>query len=118
MVEAVLNDAVRVQAKFEVPVTGLRFLGAGVAYRLEASDAVTFRESLARRWTEWLSPQDRQRIALHVTVQNKVAPDVARTLLATLERDFIPFAAQAEGVDLWEYQNGPWRFLRGFSFSA
>lgn len=106
----------RVETTPEVAVTGLRFTGRGVAYAL-ASDALSaFRARLAHSFSADLTPQDRQGWRPHVTVQNKVAPDVARALHAELERDFAPFRFTAPGLVLWRYLGGPWERRAAFTF--
>lgn len=93
---------------FPVRVSGLRSLGRGVAYVLQSPELDRVRAALAERWQPWLTPQDSRRHSPHVTVQNKVAPDVARALLAELSRDFSPYDVQADGLALWRYLGGPW----------
>lgn len=111
---------------FEVPVEGVRSLGRGVALRLASAELLELRADLARRFAGWLGPQDRQRFAPHVTVQNKVSPERARALLETLTHDLaaaptdapthaptaegaVPSSATATGLLLWRYLGGPWR---------
>lgn len=103
---------------FAVQATGLRFLGKGVAYRLEAEAFETLRRRLGRLWVEDLTPQDRQTIAPHVTIQNKVEPARARALFAALSAGFEPFTAQAEGLLLWRYDGGPWSPRGSFPFTG
>ncbi|WP_233491212.1 2'-5' RNA ligase family protein [Blastococcus sp. TBT05-19] len=93
---------------FDVAVTGLRFLGRGVAYALESAELAAVRRGLAAGWEPWLTPQDRQRHAPHVTVQNKVDPAVARALHERLLAGFTPWTARARGLGLWRYLGGPW----------
>jgi 2'-5' RNA ligase len=93
---------------FEVAVTGLRLLGRGVAYVLESSELTSLRDGLAAVWAPWLTPQDRQRHAPHVTVQNKVEPAVARALHDRLLAGFAPESVRARGLGLWRYLGGPW----------
>ena len=100
----------------EVAVTGLRFLGRGVAYGLESAALSQVRADLARRFGEVLTAQDRQGWRPHVTVQNKVAPALARDLHAALERDFAPFRFTAPGLTLWRYLGGPWQHRGRFAF--
>jgi 2'-5' RNA ligase len=108
------EDAVRadladvVAGAYDVEVTGVRFLGRGVAYELGSPDLQRVRGELARRWAAWLTPQDRQGFRPHVTVQNKVAPDVARRLHGDLAASFTPSVVRAEGLALWRYLGGPW----------
>jgi hypothetical protein len=89
-------------------VSGVRFLGRGVAFELQGDDAVALRASLAARWRAWLTPQDRQRWRPHVTVQNKVDAASARVLHADLTRAFAPQPAAGTGLALWRYLGGPW----------
>ncbi len=99
-----------------VRVTGVRFLGRGVAYDLSAPDAEAVRADLARRWHPWLTAQDRQRWRPHVTVQNKVEPDVARAVQAHLTAAFTPDETVAVGWDLFRYRGGPWEHARSVPF--
>jgi 2'-5' RNA ligase len=96
------------RAAFDVAVTGVRFLGRGVAYSLDSSELAVLRHGLASAWQPWLTAQDRQRHAPHVTVQNKVAPDVARALHERLVAEFVPETVRARGLGLWRYLGGPW----------
>jgi hypothetical protein len=91
-----------------VEVAGLRFLGRGVAYVLRSPGLDAVRAGLARRWARWLAPQDRGPHRPHVTVQNKVAPEVARALHADLAAAFVPETAAIPALELWRYLGGPW----------
>ncbi|RBY85350.1 2'-5' RNA ligase family protein [Blastococcus sp. TF02A-26] len=93
---------------FPVQVTGVRSLGRGVAYTLASAELAELRAGLAAAWAPWLTPQDRQRHAPHVTVQNKVDPAVARALHADLSAGFVPEVVPARGLGLWRYLGGPW----------
>ena len=93
---------------FDVAVTGLRFLGRGVAFTLESAELTTLRSRLTATWDPWLTAQDRQRHAPHVTVQNKVDPAAARALHERLLAGFVPWTARARGLGLWRYLGGPW----------
>jgi 2'-5' RNA ligase len=103
-------------APFET--TGLRFLGRGVAYDVHAPALVAVRARLAARWLDWLTPQDRQGFRPHVTVQNKVAPEAARRLLADLQAAYAPWRGQVQGLALWRYEGGPWTRLSDTRFGA
>ena len=94
--------------RFDVAVTGVRFLGRGVAYTLHSPEVAAVRSRLATAWQPWLTPQDRQKHAPHVTVQNKVQPAVARTLHERLLGEFVPWTVRARGLGLWRYLGGPW----------
>jgi hypothetical protein len=90
-------------------VTGLRFLGRGVAYTLHAPEAAAFRAQCAALWQPVLTAQDRQGWRAHMTIQNKVPPVEARALFDRLQAEFVPFSGTVTGVVLWHYLGGPWR---------
>ncbi len=113
-----LDAVCRRRGAFGLEATGLRSLGRGVAVAFRSAELVSLRQELAREWRDWLTPQDSARIAPHVTVQNKVAPDAARALLRELEHGFQPFRARAEGLSLWRYLGGPWEPVRRFRFGG
>jgi hypothetical protein len=87
---------------------GLRFLGRGVALEIACPGLVSLRADLARRWSGWLGAQDRQGFRPHVTVQNKVAPAVARELSERLAPTMPGPDGTVVGLDLWHYRGGPW----------
>ena len=106
------------QAPLHVRVSGVRFLGQGVAYTLENAQLLALHRALQQHWAAWLTPQDRQPLRPHVTVQNKVLPAVARSLHEQLSQEFTPFEATGTGFTLWAYQNGPWQELAQFPFQG
>jgi len=89
-------------------VTGLMSLGGGVAYRIEAPELVAIREGLVDAFAGLLTPQDAGRWRPHVTIQNKVRPVLAKTVLAALSRDFVPREVEIAGLASWHYRGGPW----------
>ena len=101
---------------FDVAVTGVRFLGRGVAYSLPSSEVAALRTGLVSSWEPWLTPQDRQKHAPHVTVQNKVAPATARALHERLLAEFVPYDVGARGLGLWRYLGGPWEPVAEYPF--
>jgi len=89
-------------------VAGLISLGGGVAYRIESPELEDRRAWLADLWSDVLTPQDRAPWRPHVTIQNKVASDVARALLDKLQGDFRPRPLAIAGFASWWYRGGPW----------
>lgn len=83
-------------------------LGQGVAYRIDSPDLMAIRDDLADAFAGMLTPQDHARPRLHVTVQNKVKPDVAKALAAQLRADFRPRPFVIAGLAAWHYRGGPW----------
>jgi len=118
---AVLADLAEVAAgyrPFGIEVPELMPLGRGVAYRLDSAELLALHRGLQSRWWDRLTAQDRQGFRPHVTVQNKVDPDLARRTLAQLRERFTPFATTARAVRLWRYDGGPWTALARFPFGA
>jgi len=89
-------------------VTGLMSLGGGVAYRIESPELVRIREGLAEAFVGLLTAQDAGRWRPHVTIQNKVRPLLAKTVLAALSRDFVPREVEIAGLASWWYRGGAW----------
>ena len=117
-----LNEVRRVLAGaadrpgFPVTVSGVRLLGRGVAFDLASAELTGLRDGLAAAFDPWLTRQDRQRSRPHVTVQNKVDPQVARALHADLSASFVPESVPARGLGLWHYLDGPWAAEAAFLF--
>jgi 2'-5' RNA ligase len=99
-----------------VRVSGVRFLGRGVAFALQSPPLEALRDDLAQAWFGLLVPQDRAGFRPHVTVQNKVAPEVARTLARELEAGFRPWSFKVPALRLWRYLGGPWGPVARFPF--
>lgn len=103
---------------FDLRVTEVMALGRGAAYRLEAEELVALHRRLQRAWSDDLTRQDSQGLRPHVTVQNKVSPDVARATVERLRRSFEPSTARAEALAVWRYAGGPWEPVQRFAFGA
>ena len=97
-------------------IDGLMNLGGGVAFRVVSDDLDGLREELALGLQGLLSAQDASGWRPHVTIQNKVAPKVARELLASLERTFRPRPVEIAGLGLHRYLGGPWEKLQVYRF--
>lgn len=117
-VHATLVEACGAVAPFAMVPRDLRFLGRGVAIAYEAPELAALHRRLAQAWIGWLSAQDREPFRAHVTVQNKVAPAVARTLLETMRDEAEPPTCRVEGLDLWRYLGGPWEPIATIPFGA
>ena len=97
-------------------LAGLMDLGGGVAFRVVSPDLDRIREELALDLHGMLGAQDSGGWRPHVTIQNKVAPKVARALKASLERSFAARALAVSGLGLKRYLGGPWEPLASYSF--
>jgi 2'-5' RNA ligase len=117
-IAAELTRRARQLPPLPVLVTGLRFLGRGVAFTLENPTLRQLHKELQTTWHAWLTPQDQQKLSPHITVQNKVAPAPARQLLAELTATFQPTQITGTGLRLWAYRGGPWELLQHFPFTG
>lgn len=91
-------------------------LGQGVAFHVESPALLAMREDMAERFHSLLVPQDAARPRLHITVQNKVTPAIARATLAELERGFTPCPLRIAGLAAWRYRGGPWELAKRYGF--
>jgi hypothetical protein len=91
-------------------------LGRGVAFRLDSPELLSIRDELAHDFRGLLIPQDQARPRLHITVQNKVAPAVARALYAELCATFQPRSIAISGLAAHHYLGGPWAQIGRWSF--
>ncbi|WP_372623287.1 2'-5' RNA ligase family protein [Falsiroseomonas sp.] len=115
---AVLEAEAAATPTFDLDIAGLRFLGRGVAYAAASAPLAALRGRLAGHFAPRLGAQDRQGWRPHVTVQNKVAPELARATLRELEAGFAPWAARGESLLLWRYLGGPWEAAGEFRFAG
>lgn len=90
-------------------------LGRGVALRLDAPGLQAARTRLRDGWAELLTRQDAGGFRPHVTVQNKVEPDVARALAGRLAAGFTPRPVAFPALRLWRYAGGPWEPVARFA---
>ncbi len=93
-----------------------RFLGKGAAVEVESGALLNLRGELKHQFDEWLTNQDRQKFKPHITVQNKVAPDIARDLFDELSANWSGRTGTGIGIELWHYLNGPWKLANEFVF--
>ncbi|EQB14406.1 2'-5' RNA ligase family protein [Sphingobium lactosutens] len=89
-------------------LTDVMLLGRGVAYRVDSPELLAMRSELADAFAGMLTPQDQAKPRLHITVQNKVTPDVAKALAQQLRADFRARPIAIAGLAAWHYRGGPW----------
>ncbi|AKD04734.1 2'-5' RNA ligase family protein [Pontibacter korlensis] len=97
-------------------VSEVKMIGRGVAYKLHSEKLLQLHRHLQHTWQDWLIPQDKQKLWPHITVQNKVPPDLAKELHKALSAAFVPFNASGVGLQLWAYKGGPWELLEFVEF--
>lgn len=97
-------------------IVGVMNLGGGVALRVVSDGLAAIRDELGEALHGLLGAQDSGGWRPHVTIQNKVEPNVARTLREALERDFQPRPLRIAGLGLHRYLGGPWETVRVYPF--
>jgi hypothetical protein len=112
-----LREAVR-QAAPTATIAGLMDLGGGVALRVVSTDLDRIREDLAHDLHGLLGAQDSGGWRPHITIQNKVAPKIARALKQSLERRFAPRPLKIAGLAIHRYLGGPWEPVAVYPFRA
>jgi hypothetical protein len=111
-----LRDLCRQTSPLMLSFPKLRFLGKGVAVEIHSPELIELRQRLAGVWEPWLSAQDKLKLRPHVTIQNKVAGDVARRSYDRLSPAWKTFDGTGEGLLLWHYLDGPWELAGEFPF--
>ena len=97
-------------------VAGLMDLGAGVAFRIVSDELDAVRAEIADALRGSLTQQDAHGWRPHVTIQNKVPPKEARSLVAELECGFAPRPLTISGLAFHHYEGGPWRLGQRYAF--
>jgi hypothetical protein len=100
----------------KVTIAGLMDLGGGVAFRVVSPDLDAVRDELADALHGLLGAQDSGGWRPHITIQNKVAPKVARALKASLEESFQPRPLSIAGLAIHRYLDGPWERIATYPF--
>jgi len=111
-----LADLAASHAPPEARVSGLMNLGKGTALAIDSPGMVGLHGLIQDRVQGLMTPQDRQPLRLHITIQNKVTPQEARALQARLGPVLEPRAFRFRGLELFAYEEGLWRPLRRFPF--
>ncbi|KAH7065414.1 2'-5' RNA ligase superfamily-domain-containing protein, partial [Macrophomina phaseolina] len=92
-----------------------RGVGISVAQGLE--DAQRVHRELQQRWSGILSAQDSQSWRPHWTIQNKVDEEVvAAKTMDEVQTEFQGAEGTADGVVLFLYDKGRWRYESHFEF--
>ncbi len=93
-------------------------LARGVAYRVDCPALSIMCDELAEGFTGLLTPQDQASPKLHITVQNKVAPPIAKALYAQLSASFQSAPISITGLSAYYYRGGPWEPIQSWRFSG
>lgn len=110
-----LSESVRMPAP-QAEAAGLISLGGGTAIRIVSTALEQIRADLAHAFHGLLTPQDAAGWRPHVTIQNKVSPEAARTLIRSLGASFRPRPISIVALAAWRYRGGPWEALSRHPF--
>lgn len=102
--------------KLAARIEGARSLGNGVAIHIACPALLDIWATIAERFAQHLVPQDRHPPRLHITIQNKVTPAVAKEALATLSESIAPRATAIGALTCWHYDSGPWIPIARYAF--
>jgi 2'-5' RNA ligase len=91
-------------------------LDTGVALRVESAGLTAIRDVLEAEFRGLLAAQDQGRWTPHVTIQNKVEPDVARALIRSMRADFEPRPIEITGLQIIRYVGGEWEPVARYGF--
>jgi len=97
-------------------LSDVMMLGRGVAYRIDSPELLSLRDELAHDFSGLLISQDQARPRLHITIQNKVEPPVAKALYAQLSATFQPRPFVISGLAAHYYRGGPWEHIGRWQF--
>ncbi len=99
-------------------IAGVMDLGGSVAFRVVSPDLDRLRDELAQGLHGLLGSQDNAGWRPHITIQNKVAPKIARQLKDSLERRFRPRPLCISGLAIHRYLDGSWESVGAYAFRA
>lgn len=112
-----LSEVTRGQRAPVAKAAGLMSLGRGVAVKIESPGLTAIRRDLCEAFGSVLTPQDAGGWRPHVTIQNKVAPAMAKLLLGALSKEFRPREVEIAGLATWWYRGGPWEAISRHMFA-
>jgi len=97
-------------------ISSVMNLGGGVAFRVASDELDRMRADIADHFHGLLTAQDSAGWSAHVTIQNKVAPRVARALIDALGTTYHRRPIRISGLELHRYLGGPWETLHVYPF--
>ena len=86
------------------------FLGKGFAVEVFCPELLHWRRQVLQLPIDFTA-QDRQKKRLHITIQNKVEPELAKSEFLNFRETWTEFDGSVVQFDFWDYLNGPWAAL-------
>lgn len=101
---------------FVVNIERIAFTGRGAAFVVKSDALIRLHKSLQQQFKNELTPQDKQGLWPHITIQNKASADESKSLADALQKTFNPFDVTVSGLQLFYYENGPWQHITDLLF--
>lgn len=111
----VLKDLTRDPAP-AASTAGIMKLGRGTAIHIDSPGMVEMHSVIAERMHGLLTRQDAQPLRLHVTIQNKVSLQEAKSLQEELGARLRPRSFRFRGFGLYAWEDGLWRPIKDLRF--
>ncbi len=92
------------------------FMGFGTAIEARSPELSQLRTQIKNQVSDVLTRQDHQLKKFHVTIQNKVPADQAKTFFHDFKNQWTPFSGEIVGLLIHEYLDGPWRLKEELLF--
>lgn len=96
---------------FDLSVERITFTGRGVAVVITSDELMHLHKNLQQVFKAVLTPQDKQGLWPHITIQNKASVSESKALAIGLQQRFKPFTATVIRLELFYYLNGPWKVI-------
>ncbi len=103
-------------ARPDARIDGLMPLGSGTALAIHSPAMLAIREAIAEHFHGALTAQDSHAPRLHITIQNKVTPAVAKALQRELSATLQPRRFAFTALGLHVYRETHWDSLGIWSF--
>jgi hypothetical protein len=100
----------------DADIDGLMPLGTGTALAIRSPGMLALRGEIAEHFRGALTAQDSHAPRLHITIQNKVTPEAARTLQRELSATLQPRHFVFTGLGLHLYRETHWNSLGMWPF--
>ena len=118
LIDAALQGIVSRRPPFTLHAHRIVPFSQGFAIGTHSPALKPLRRNLAATFRADLTRQDQRDLRPHVTIQNKVESDRAKTDRHAFARAFAPFPITATGLDLWHYRGGPWEHATYYPFGG
>jgi 2'-5' RNA ligase len=112
-----LSELTSRQPRPQAEARAILDFGGGTAIGIASPALAEIRGELANQFSGLLTPQDRAGWRPHVTIQNKVSRDAAKSVQAELRGQFRPKPVVITALAAWHYRGGPWELSSRHAFA-